>query len=324
MSFATRDAARTHLEQAAGSTPGGEQPLAQYAAVWQAAQIHQRPSTREQMEARWRLHILPALGHVPLDEISRGDVQRAVTHWAKHLAPSTVHVTYGYLASALRAAADDGLIASTPCRRINLPAIPERRIVPLTAAQVHTIAERVPPRYRGMVLLAAATGMRGGELRGLTADRIIPAPDGGATVRVDRQLATTSPTWGPPKTGRSTRDITIGPRDAQLLADHQETFEPHPAGLIFTGRMRGPVSRNSMASVWHTATADLGPPARTGWHELRHFHASMLIAAGISVVAVAARLGHQDTAETLRTYGHLWHDDEARTVGAVEAGLWAT
>lgn len=57
---------------------------------------------------------------------------------------------------------------------------------------------------------------------------------------------------------------------------------------------------------------------RSGWHDLRHHHASMLIAGGASVIAVARRLGHKDPTETLRTYGHLWHDDEERMVAATD------
>ena len=54
---------------------------------------------------------------------------------------------------------------------------------------------------------------------------------------------------------------------------------------------------------------------------MRHYHASKLIAAGMSVVAVAARLGHRDATETLQTYAHLWPGDDARAVAAVDAAL---
>ena len=53
-----------------------------------------------------------------------------------------------------------------------------------------------------------------------------------------------------------------------------------------------------------------------GWHQLRHHHASLLIAAGLSPVAVAHRLGHKDATETLQTYAHLWPNDDERMVAA--------
>lgn len=46
--------------------------------------------------------------------------------------------------------------------------------------------------------------------------------------------------------------------------------------------------------------------------------ASRRVDGGASVIAVARRLGHKDPTETLRTYGHLWHDDEDRMVAATD------
>ncbi len=57
---------------------------------------------------------------------------------------------------------------------------------------------------------------------------------------------------------------------------------------------------------------------------LRHFHASLLISAGLSVTAVAERLGHADPAETLRTYAHLWPTDQERATAAIEATFGAS
>lgn len=54
---------------------------------------------------------------------------------------------------------------------------------------------------------------------------------------------------------------------------------------------------------------------------MRHYHASLLIAAGASPVMVAARLGHASVTETLETYSHLWETDEAKAVAAVDAEL---
>ena len=47
------------------------------------------------------------------------------------------------------------------------------------------------------------------------------------------------------------------------------------------------------------------PPFRL--HDLRHFFASGLIAAGCDVVTVQRALGHAKASTTLETYSHLWH-----------------
>ena len=53
-------------------------------------------------------------------------------------------------------------------------------------------------------------------------------------------------------------------------------------------------------------------PERIRFHELRHTHASALIAAGASIKAVSRRLGHADVAITLRVYAHLMPDDDVK------------
>jgi integrase len=59
-------------------------------------------------------------------------------------------------------------------------------------------------------------------------------------------------------------------------------------------------------------------PVETSTHDLRHHYASVLLAAGESVVAVAERLGHDDASLVLNTFGHLMPDSEERTVRAVD------
>jgi integrase len=329
--FSNKDAAKAWLAQVDVDQRAGTYitphtlTVAEYGDRWVGSQIHQRASTAEQMESRYRIHIRPALGDVRLVDVTRARVQAAVIRWSETMAATSVAVIYGYLASMMKAACADRLIRDTPCRGINLPRIDHERVVPRSVDEVHAIADAISPRYRGMVLLGAATGMRSGELRGLTVDRL--TFDDPLTVRVDRQLVTTAPRFGPPKTPRSDRSITVDSRSAAALREHIAAYPPHASGLIFTGRERGPLARTSAATAWHRALVVAGLQSddeveRSGWHELRHFHASMLISAGLSVIAVAERLGHQDSAETLRTYAHLWPTDESRARRAVAAGLW--
>ena len=58
-------------------------------------------------------------------------------------------------------------------------------------------------------------------------------------------------------------------------------------------------------------------------HDLRHHFASLLLAAGGSVVAVAERLGYEDAGLVLSTYGHLMPDSEDRTRRAIDAAWGA-
>lgn len=335
-SFRTKDAAEAHLADVARGQRDGTHvqthklTVAEYGDQWVESQIHQRPSSREQMMSRWTKHIRPTLGDIPLKELTRPRVQAAVNQWdhTDDLSPATISVIYGYVAAIMRSAMHDKLIADTPCVKINLPARPTKRIVPLTVAQVWQIADRIDPPLRFLVILGAASGMRSGELRGLTTDRILwpdtPTPLlPTATIRVDRQLATTDPAWAQTKTDRSDRDVVIDPHTAAAYREHVGKYPPHPSGLIFPGTKSAGLARNVISEAWADATKDMGLPPRSGLHSLRHHHASLLIAAGLSVTAVADRLGHQDPRMTLQVYSHLWATDEARAVNAIASQLWA-
>jgi integrase len=75
--------------------------------------------------------------------------------------------------------------------------------------------------------------------------------------------------------------------------------------------------------MWHRAALQASLPEWATFHDLRHFHASLLISRGCLVKAVQKRLGHQSAMETLDTYGHLWPDSDDETRNAVDQVLVA-
>lgn len=314
-SFPTKDAAQAHLEdvgvdQRAGtyiSADRGAIALAEMADRWYREQVHQRASSLAVVRRRLDRTILPALGPVRLADLDRSTVQAAVTAWSSELAGSTVRVAYVYLAGICTLAVDERRIPASPCRRINLPPAGGEPVVPMTVQRVQDLTDALWVPYRPMAVLIAGSGMRSSEARGLTGDRIVPA-GGGARVRIDRQLVSRAagrPEWGPLKTASSVRTLSIGAVTLDALGDLDD-------GLVLTTGEGRAITRGMASTAWRDAAQKVGLAAGTGWHELRHFHASLLIAAGSSPRAVAHRLGHKDPTETLRTYAHLWPDDDDR------------
>lgn len=303
-----------------------------YAEQWRADQLHHRRNTATQAESRLRLWVYPVIGDRPMAAIRRSDVQRVVRLAAAELAPATVEVVYSYVAGVFKAAVVDKVVASSPCVKIKLPEVVRAKVVPLTTDQVGRIAGEVKDRFRAMVLLAAATGLRSGELRGLTVDRISPAlhlrskvPPKRAVLRVDRQLDGVDddgmPLFAPPKTDAADRPVPVPGPVAVMLAEHLAKFGPGNGGLVFSVPGGRPITRSRAGHIWRPAVDGMNLRPRSGWHDLRHYHASLLIADGLSPRAVADRLGHEDPAETLRTYSHLWTNDEDRAVAATENAL---
>lgn len=98
--------------------------------------------------------------------------------------------------------------------------------------------------------------------------------------------------------------MAIGPNVLALLREHRRIHWEGPEDLVFSTEQGRQLSRKAMADTWRRA-GTAAPQAGPGWHQLRHYPASRLIGAELSPVAVAARLGHKDPAETLATYAHL-------------------
>ncbi len=66
-----------------------------------------------------------------------------------------------------------------------------------------------------------------------------------------------------------------------------------------------------------------GMPEGFRFHDLRHYYASLLIASGLDVKVVQARLRHASAMTTLNTYGHLWPDADESARAAVSVVMAA-
>jgi integrase len=174
-----------------------------------------------------------------------------------------------------------------------------------------------------LVILAAGTGLRQGECFGLDIDHIDLDQ---RSLRVEKQLILLPrrpPFFGPPKTSASHRTVPLPDIVVRELRRHLDRFPiTHPDWLLFTDENGAAIRRTAFSrEVWRPAVNAAGAPHRTGFHDLRHYYASLLIRHGESVKTVQHRLGHATAAETLDTYAHLWPDSDDRTREAVDAVL---
>lgn len=297
----------------------GNVTFAAYAEHWRMIQQH-RPSTSEHVERTLRRRVYPVIGSMPLNKVLRSHVQAMVSGW--EVSPSTAQVTYRFVSTIFRAAVLDRKIPASPCIQIKLPEIEREKVKPLSTDGVRAVVAALPDRYRALALVAAGTGMRQGEVFGLTADRVAFLE---RKITVDRQIVGISgqaPVFGPPKTKASNRVIPLPTVVAEALAAHLAAYPLGPDGLIFTGSEGQKLRRSAFGEVWRAAVTDAGMPGVV-FHSLRHYYASLLIRHGESVKTVQERLGHASADETLRTYAHLWPDADDRTRAAVDAVLGA-
>ena len=302
-----------------------------YAELWREAQVH-RPTSQAHVEGILRRHAYPFFGDRPIVSILPSEIQAWVKRLSvgeleakrRPLAPPTVGVAHGIVSSIFRSAIRDRKITANPCEGTRLPRGEKRRVMPVTTAQVEQLRAGVPDELKALVLFTAGTGLRQGEVFGVTRDRLRLLGTN-PVVRVDRQLLYRNrkgTEFGPLKTRASYRTVPLPAVVVAALNEHIATYQVPEDGLVFT--LDGnPIARSAFGHIFRPVAlaAGMNEHTGTGMHALRHYYASLLIRYGESVKTVQVRLGHASASETLDTYSHIWPDAEDRTRDAIDEVL---
>lgn len=256
-------------------------------------------ATAAKNEIYLRVHILPRFGDLPLNAITRMTVKAWVNDLSKRRAPATVNDILGLLSMLMSEAVEERRITLNPCRKLRVSTAVKAERPWATEAQVLAIAGHLPAAEALLVITAAYTGMRWGELVGLQRPncrldtaRIHVDEKIGALHEISGQVE-----LGPPKTPAAVRSILLPPF---LVARLREHLDSHGHSFVFTGADGGHYRRSNFGSrFWRPATngvpSKLIAPVIPGmrFHDLRHTHKTWMIEDGVPEVAQAKRLGHR-------------------------------
>jgi integrase len=216
---------------------------------------------------------------------------------------STAAKCYRLLHAILNTAVDDGVLAANPCsiRGAGAENAAERKLP--TLDQVYELADLVKPRYRALVLAAAFSGLRRGELFGLRREHI-DVDHGTVTVEQQRQqLSSGEHVIGPPKSDAGIRTVALPREVVDVLADHLERFVgPAQSAWVFTGAKGGPLREAVWQQEWVRARETVGLPD-LHFHDLRHVAATLAAETGAGVKEIMYRIGHSSPQAALR-YQH--------------------
>ena len=268
-----------------------------YAADWIEERPGLRPKTTELYRYLLRRHLGPAFDARPLAEIREPHVRR----WRRDLLDEDVSAVtaakaYRLLKAIFNTAVDDSLVRRNPCRIKGAGQEKSAERPVLTVPQVYALADAADERYRALVLLAAFTSLRWGELAALRRSDIdIQA----RTVRVTRQLNERDGggfAFGPPKSEAGRRVVAIPELITPDLAAHVMTYaRPGDDGLIFASPAGGPLRHtNFRRRFWVPALAAAGLPSMH-FHDLRHTGNMLAADAGANLRELMDRMGHATT-----------------------------
>lgn len=303
-----------------------------------------KPRTLKIYQDDIRLHIKPYLAAVKLDELDTHTVQRFFNMLLKGgkripkrdkdgtivkkggktvyenapLSAKTVKNIHGVLHGALRQAVVNRYIPINPADGdfCKLPKIQKQEIKPLDEAQIADFLKAIQgDRFEDLFLVTLFTGLRQGEVLGLTWDCV---DFDNSTLLINKQMqlhqeqGIKAYQLIPTKNSKS-RSVTVAPfvmarlkhRRSVQAQDHLRAgplWEEN--GLVFTDEFGHHLVKPTVYRAFKKAAASIGrPDAR--FHDLRHSYAVAAIRSGDDIKTVQGNLGHATAAFTLDVYGHV-------------------
>ncbi len=269
---------------------------------------------------RWMIdhNITPRIGAIRLDALGPADLDACysdlITNGGRRrqgLAPKTVLEIHRVISNALDLAVDRQLIDTNPARRARPPRPTSRSTVPAIwdAQQLSYFLQAA----RGLRLypalhLVAHTGMRRGEVAGLNWGDL-HVTNSSVSIARTRQATMGRTVESPVKTRTSRRRIDLDTNTMRVLEHwHRRLISEgaiiEPSTPMYLNTNHRTPSPETFSQLFTRTTSTCGLP-RIRFHDLRHTHASLLVAAGVPIKVVSERLGHAHPGFTMHTYQHL-------------------
>lgn len=261
-----------------------------------------RPSSLNDYRNTCR-HLKDRFKNRPLQTITTEEIDTFLADFGRNHAPATVRKTATRIRQVFKRAVSWGYVPSSPALDLaNIPRAPkpnQQRII--GPEQVADLLPAAPPYWRPLFLVAVMTGLRRGELFGLTWDDILWTE---RKIQVRYQLQDAR--LVEPKSESARRRIDVGPTVLAALAEHRRFCPVSDLDLVFPTPSGLPIHASDWnRDVFKPTTRRAMLPNLT-LHDLRHTFASALIHQGQSVKYVQTVMGHASAETTLDVYGHLF------------------
>ena len=338
--FPTKAAALTAMNELQAAKAAGtyvsplKLTLAGYLTGWLPG-VRCRESTRTGYEVCIRRHIVPRLGAVPIQQLTRVQVRAFLeelrtaerVRGAGPLSPKSVHNVAICLRAALTDAVEDGLLIRNPAERTSSAPSDGTEMLTWSREQLRTFLTAVADDHDyALWRLLATTGLRRGEALGLRW-RDVDVEAGRLAIQQQLTRAGDRIVFGPPKTAAGRRSISVDPGTIAALRAHrvfQLEHERMPLGeaysdgdLVFC-RVDGRPHDPDVISHRFESLARRAGVSRIRLHDLRHTAATLLLQAGVHPKIVQERLGHSSVMITLDRYSHITpnlQDEAAAKIG---------
>lgn len=340
--FRSEGEAKTHLQNQQSAKNKGE--FVEPSRVTMAVLIDEwlesvRPRVTERTADGYQglldRYVRPVLGSKRLTQIETRDIQKlyASMQTQQSLSPTVVRHAHAALRQALEQAVEWKLIARNPAdslkRKLPKAIETERRV--LDEAEAGRFLAACQVKARGLIFeFALLSGMRPEEFLAL-AWRDLNFERNTASVR--RALVRHKKAWRfqEPKTKGSRRVVTLSATLMRKLALHKRAqaerrlkvgSEWEANDLVFCGDFGTPLSIPNLTYRYFRPILEKAKLPQIRLYDLRHSHATLLLAADEHIKIVSERLGHSTTRLTLDTYSHVLANMQQKTSDKLETMLY--
>lgn len=279
-------------------------------------------------EAVYKRYFRSTIGHKRLDALKPLDVQQVYADLVKRgLSPMTIKHAHSILRKALNQAVRWQMLPFNPAQHVQTPKLERKERRVLSAEESRAFIAACSQTPRGLIFeFALLTGMRPEEYLGLKWEDIDFQK---ATVKVRRALVRLKGSWSleEPKTSSSRRTIVL-PRplvDKLVIHKQKQAFEEERAqnlwqthDLVFCGEFGVPHSIPNLTYRYFRPILEKANLPQIRLYDLRHSHATLLLAADENPKIVAERLGHSTIVLTLDTYSHVLPTMQQRATDKLE------
>jgi integrase len=296
-------------------------------------------NTANGYEAAIRIHLVPALGSIPIDQLTHDRIQQQVNTWrdagmGAQLINRCVLILRATLARAVKA----HQVPFNPCEGIEKPSVKKRRSLTIWTPQQQAAFlqaaqdDQLFPFWH----LTLLEGMRRSEALGLRwSDVTWNADESKATVQITQTVVPDLGNGGKaliqPRTktrsGARAVELTATTVAALKLHRDRQRFRRQAVGdmwgdhdLIVTNAIGDVVNPSTVKGNRNRLIERAGVPRMTT-HDLRHIAATVMLASGAPGATVSHKIGHSSYATTVDLYGHLVSSDQALANDAIEAYL---
>ena len=280
------------------------------------ASINCKYSTQEGYKSYLNTHINPFLGNMKLVDITPIMIREFIKQKLNTgRSNSTVNKYTKLIRNIFNFMIENGVVNVNPAARIKSlkEEVPDMR--PLSTEEVQVLlskTKQVYPDFYPLLFTALFTGMREGELLGLTWDSINWIK---CKIKVDKNF--THNRVGTPKSNKA-RYVDMSKELVKVLKEWRLACPHSELNLVFpnqNGRHQNP--KNMTSRRFKPALQRAGIE-EIRFHDLRHTYASLMLVKGADMKYVQHQLGHSTIKLTMDRYTHLLPEINEKCVNMLD------